>query len=158
VRGFLLGSASTAGEKGAGANGEKKEKDKEGEILAVSAQGEGTTKLVGIMEVARRSVETPTPTEENEAGRKAVEWFVYTALGSVSVPVPAGSKARKVGKGMRVPADGEGDEGESDDAFEALDKREGRERTEPVRTVGFSRRRMQGFERAFGEVVWRVGV
>jgi hypothetical protein len=126
-------------------------------IIAVSAQGEGTSKLVGILEVAKRVVEgshsavskQAEGVEKEEEEEATWDWFVYTALSSVAVPV----KKRGTAK--------EGSEEESDDAFETpVGSRGegGKMRKEPVLTVWFCRRRNAGFERAFGEVVWRVRV
>jgi hypothetical protein len=122
-------------------------------VIAVSAQGEGTGKLVGILEVAKRVVQGGA----KQGDAHVREWFVYTALSSVSVPV---RKREAAVKAARTPeaAEEPGSEEESDDAFETP---AGEERAEKLRRepVWFCRARVGGFERAFGEAaVWRVGV
>jgi hypothetical protein len=124
-------------------------------VLAVSAQGEGTGKLVGILEVAKRVVQGGAKHGDGDAR----EWFVYTALSSVSVPVRKREAAAKAAR--TAEAAEPGSEGESDDAFEtpAGEERAEKVRSEPVLTVWFCRGRVGGFERAFGEAaVWRVQV
>jgi hypothetical protein len=126
-------------------------------VIAVSAQGEGTGKLVGILEVAKRVVQGGAKHGEGDACR---EWFVYTALSSVSVPVRKREAAAKAARTTAEAAEPGSDE-ESDDAFEtpAGEERAEKLRREPVLTVWFCRARVGGFERAFGEAaVWRVGM
>jgi hypothetical protein len=127
-------------------------------VIAVSAQGEGTGKLVGILEVAKRVVQGGAKQGDGDA--HAREWFVYTALSSVSVPVRKREAAVKAARTSEA-AEAPGSEEESDGAFEtpAGEERAEKLRSEPVLTVWFCRARVGGFERAFGEAaVWRVGV
>ena len=49
-------------------------------IIAVSAQGEGTTKLVGIVDMARRIV---APNREDDGNGKVELWWMYTMLTSL---------------------------------------------------------------------------
>ena len=134
-------------------------------VFAVSAQGEGTAKLIGILEVAKRVVEGDHGDEQVPTR----DWFVYTALSCVAVPVRVKKRlsAKAARTGTRGGAGEEGSEEESDDAFETPvgSRGEGggegegeKMRKEPVLTVWFWRGRNAGFERAFGEVVWRVRV
>lgn len=118
------------------------EKEEEGEkVLAVSAQGEGTVKLVGIVEMVRRVT---------KGKGEGDEWYMYTVLSSVAAE-------KKDGEGQ----DDEGEERE-DDAFEPIagakegERRKSPERTVPVLSVWMSRAPIPQFRSAFGEEKIRI--
>ncbi|XPT01007.1 hypothetical protein M3J09_010151 [Ascochyta lentis] len=81
-------------EDGSGSDGGSKTEN--AGIIAISAQGEGTVKLVGILELARRIIGAPSnngapTTRSKEEGkdekvRNRVHWHTYTLLSSVAVP------------------------------------------------------------------------
>lgn len=127
--------------------------DKEDVVVAVSAQGEGTVKLVGIVDVGLRVVGEGI--EGKEAGRK---WFVYTVLSSVDVSRGRTVKGDelaggKEGDAMDVDGDGEGEAVEDGGAVQEVTKTPGEGGTKkvPVLTVWMSTRRMAGWREVFGE-------
>ncbi|KAJ4330387.1 hypothetical protein N0V95_010063 [Ascochyta clinopodiicola] len=69
---------------------------KTGGLLAVSAQGPATVKLVGIFEVVRRVLATPTTTTEQGGGQEEegkekhqpVTWYTYPVLSHVVLTPP----------------------------------------------------------------------
>lgn len=130
----------------------------EGKVLAVSAQGEGTVKLVGIVDVALRVVAGRQDGGEwggdEGEGRK---WFIYTVLSSVFVPrgrKGSGDEAaeEKEGEGDALDVDGDGD-GAADGGVVQEVKQAGGEgmKKVPVLTVWMSTRRMVGWREVFGE-------
>lgn len=136
------------------AEGDKE--DREGEVVAVSAQGEGTVKLVGIVDVALRVVAGRQDGEEGEGDEaQGGKWFVYTVLSSVLVPrgrKDNGDEAAegKEGEGDAMDVDGDGAAGGG--AVQEVKQAVGEGmRKVPVLTVWMSRRRMAGWREVFGE-------
>lgn len=133
-------------------------KDK-GFVIAISAQGEGTAKLVTIVDMARRIVK-PDPALAKDD--KLVEtWRMYMSLASVEVE-------QKKRAESDAPAQSKADltqEVEEEDAFEPMEvdvpeKKEAEEvknrRKVPVLTVWMSRREIPAFKEAFGEQTFAV--
>lgn len=133
--------------------------NKEDVIIAVSAQGEGTTKLVGIVDMVRRIV---APSGKEQEGSEQVEtWVMYTMLSSVEVE----RKAKDVEEEMK---DGDTEVQstlEEEDAFEPMDvdvqeKDSGRDKTLtkkiPVLTVWMTKKSIPAFKNAFGEQTFPV--
>ncbi|EMD60132.1 hypothetical protein GGP41_009528 [Bipolaris sorokiniana] len=126
-------------------------------IIAVSAQGEGTTKLVGIVDMVRRIV---APSSKEEVGDGLVEtWAMYTMLTSIDIE----RKARAVEVKKEEVEEVESEEEE--EAFESMDvdgrggqrdKDEVKMRKVPILTVWMTRKRIPAFRNAFGEQVFEV--
>ncbi|KAF2642476.1 hypothetical protein P280DRAFT_467822 [Massarina eburnea CBS 473.64] len=112
----------------------------EGGVIAVSAQGEATTKLVGILEVVRRVVGGDG--KEGDGKREGVRWYMYTSLASKIV-----SDGKTTDDSIR--------EKHEDEGFEARASREegnnGKGRKIPVLTVWLSRESILEFKRELGE-------
>jgi hypothetical protein len=132
-------------------------------VIAASAQGEGTTKLVGIVDMVRRLV-APTGLERDK-DEKVETWWMYTMLTSVEVE-------RKI-KTMREGANGEEEakrtQGtQEEEAFERMDvdgpeeqekgnSRNGTQmRKVPVLTIWMTRKKIPAFKNAFGEQTFSV--
>jgi hypothetical protein len=118
-------------------------------IIAVSAQGKATTKLVGTVEIAKRVVGP----SENEPDAESITWYTYTSLSSQAV-----ERKRKAENEPRA-EHGRDDE----DAFESLldikkqDSEKSRLKvTVPVLTVWISNTRIPRFRDAFGEQTFQV--
>jgi hypothetical protein len=135
-------------------------------VIAASAQGEGTTKLVGIVDMVRRLV---APTRKEKDGTEGLEtWWMYTMLTSVEVE-------RKI-KTVQEGGNGEEEvqkthgaqEEEEEEAFERMDvdgpeeqeKENSRNGTQmrkvPVLTIWMTRKKIPAFENAFGELSFSV--
>ncbi|KAF2709382.1 hypothetical protein K504DRAFT_344586, partial [Pleomassaria siparia CBS 279.74] len=143
-------------------------------VIAISAMGEATTKLLGVLEVLKRVV---GGAEEKAEGSddlrsdaetcKAPEqkmWYTYTALSSTTVhrKVKGGDKAKpKVGD---MTENGNRDSVEVDDAsFEPTaaemaeqERNKAKALSAPVLTVWIARVRIPDFESEFGEQSLRV--
>jgi hypothetical protein len=131
--------------------------------IAVSAQGEGTTKLVGIVDMVRR-LAAPTGKGKDENAKVEI-WWMYTQLTSVEIE-------------RKVDAVGEGAQGgenvkksqttQEEEAFERMDvnepeaqKKESIEhRTQmiraPVLTIWLTREKIPAFKSVFGEQTFSV--
>lgn len=98
------------------------------DIIAISAQGDGTVKLVGIVELARRVVGARSGAGGGTS-EEIVQWWMYTVLSSVEV-------GRKTGEG----------------------KGEGGAQTKkvPVLTVWMTRRRLTAWKKVLGEQMFVV--
>ncbi|CAO2658607.1 Nn.00g063300.m01.CDS01 [Neocucurbitaria sp. VM-36] len=137
-------------------------------VIAVSAQGQGTTKLVSIVDMVRRIV---APSEKGtDAGAKVETCWMYTTLASVKTerrlnnPTEAELQA--------VHEAGEMQESEEEEAFEPMnmdgqenqtnEKSEGAERIQirkvPVLTVWMTKKKIPAFKQAFGEQSFTVKV
>lgn len=129
-------------------------------VVAVSAQGEGTVKLVGIVDMVRRiagehrknEVEVE---EEGEAGREGSKWWVYMVLSSVEVPRRRSTSDAARGQEQDVEEEAEAmdvDGGEDGGAVKET-QRSGQEETKrvPVLSVWMTRKRMVGWREVFGE-------
>jgi len=124
-------------------------------IIAISAQGDGTTKLVGIVDMARRVV-SPSA-KEREGGAKTETWWLYTSLTSVEVE----RKTKREGAAKAADENKHGFQGsEEEDAFEPIVVDGGRQddgpqlptfKKVPVLTVWMSRKRISAFKGVFGE-------
>jgi hypothetical protein len=133
-------------------------------ILAYSAQGEGTAKLVSILDVARRAVAPGDKAKED--GEQTVEWWVYTSLASVEVErkakiTPEAIEDVKLGQNRQVILE----EDEEEDAFEPMEvdtphQEEEQQRKQiikaPVLTVWITKKNIPALKEAFGEQVWEV--
>lgn len=105
--------------------------DHEDGVVAVSAQGEGTVKLVGIVEVVRRVVSVKDGAEgKGKKGEGSEKWWMYTTLGCVE-----GERRRRVG-GI---------------AEEDGEEREVELKKIPVLTVWMMRRSLPIWKRVLGE-------
>ncbi|RAQ99368.1 hypothetical protein DDE82_008332 [Stemphylium lycopersici] len=123
-------------------------------VIAVSAQGEGTTKLVGIVDMARRIV-SPSAKEQDDTGRVET-WFMYNMLTSVDFERKTKVEEKKT------------QDTQEDDAFEPMDvdghavegtsaeKTTLHMRKVPVLTVWLTKKRISAFKSAFGEQTFSV--
>jgi hypothetical protein len=133
-------------------------------ILAYSAQGEGTAKLVSILDVARRVV---APNDKGKEDHKqTVEWWIYTSLTSVEVE----KKAKIISEAIEDVKPGQyrqgiQEEDEEEDAFEPMEvdmphQEDEQQRKQiikaPVLTVWMTKKKIPAFKEAFGEQVWEV--
>jgi hypothetical protein len=116
-------------------------------LLAVSAQAEATTKLVGIIGMAKRIL-APS---ENQPGAEGDTWYSYTSLSSQVM------QKRNPDKAARK------EDAKDDDPFDSLadiqtqDSENSRSMlTVPLLTVWVSRARIPPFRDAFGEQTFRV--
>jgi hypothetical protein len=132
-------------------------------IIAISAQGEGTTKLVGIVDMVRRIV-APTG-KEHDNNAKEETWWMYTVLTSVEVD----RKIKTVRPLDKNNTDVEKTHSTQDEeAFESihLHGRYAQElsarndtmpkRKVPVITVWMTKKRIAVFRNAFGEQTFAV--
>ncbi|KAF1973159.1 hypothetical protein BU23DRAFT_139420 [Bimuria novae-zelandiae CBS 107.79] len=107
---------------------------KDGGLIAVSACSEGTTKLVGIVEMAKRIVGSGK--EKKDGGEP---WCTYTVL---------------TGLDIQKRQEEDGRENVEDDKDKTTDK-DTKSKT-PVLTVWFSRKSIPEFKAAFGEQTFTV--
>ncbi|KAF2622217.1 hypothetical protein BU25DRAFT_213073 [Macroventuria anomochaeta] len=130
-------------------------------IIAVSAQGEGTVKLVGIVDMVRRIAGKETQKKGSGANQaeEGEKWYMYTVLSSVVVP-----RKRSTESGAQNDADEAQEENEGDVDVMDVDrgdgavketvkssKGEGEMRKVAVLTVWMTRKRISVFRDAFGE-------
>lgn len=129
-----------------------------GSVIAISAQGEGTVKLVTIVDMARRIVK-PGPAQPKDD--KLVEtWRMYMSLASVEVEQ---KKRTNPDAAAQSKADLT-EEADEEDAFEPMELDAPEKRTEeatgvrkvPVLTVWISRKEIAAFKEAFGEQTFGV--
>ncbi|KAJ4338708.1 hypothetical protein N0V87_003832 [Didymella glomerata] len=129
----------------------------EEKMIVVSAQGEGTAKLVGIVDMVRRIVAEHNKGEEKNGGEEGTKWYTYTVLSNVEIVRPS----KTLGEAQRQE---QGGEEVNDDEAEAMDvdeeggavqetqqSKEEEMRKVPVLSVWISRKRMVGWREAFGE-------
>ena len=109
---------------------------KPGGIIAVSAYGEGTTKMVGIVEMAKRVVSGGS--SKKEVG--GATWYAYTTLTGLNL------QARQ--------AEGAELREKSKDGEEALEQ--GRKDRVPILTLWFSSKSLPEFKTTFGEQTFTV--
>ena len=126
-------------------------------IIAVSAQGDGTVKLVGIIDMVKRI--TRESVQEKEGG---VKWYTYTVLSSVTVPRKSSAAANGSANASNAADQRDEDRAEDGEAMD-VDGHEGVKETQesstdegatksvPVLTAWMTRRRIPGFKEAFGE-------
>ncbi|KAH9876294.1 hypothetical protein J1614_004173 [Plenodomus biglobosus] len=136
-------------------------KDEDGDgFVAVSAQGDGTGKLVGIVEMVRRVV---APGKGEEGAKGSVDtWWMYTVLSSIEVEWKPSVNNNK-GKRSEVAEEEKEDEDEDEEeAFESMviDKEdvphEKKFRKIPVLTVWFTRKKIPAFAKEFAEQSFMV--
>jgi hypothetical protein len=134
-------------------------------IIAVSAQGEGTAKLVSILDVARRVVAPSAKDKEN--GFKIDTWWMYTSLTSVEMEkrINGVSDAKLDAQPSQAKQDAEEDDDEEEEAFEPMkidtpvQDRESEQKKmvkAPVLTVWMTKKKIPAFEEAFGEQTFEV--
>ncbi|KAJ4378583.1 hypothetical protein N0V86_006290 [Didymella sp. IMI 355093] len=131
---------------------EKTDAREEEQILVVSAQGEGTVKLVGIVDMARR-IAAEAARGKHKTGKEA-RWYMYTVLSSVQMPLrengssDAGVErdAEESGEAMHVDTDDE-DGAVKETHTSPAEKM----KNVPVLSVWLTRKSMVGWKDAFGE-------
>ncbi|KAH7389421.1 hypothetical protein DE146DRAFT_162880 [Phaeosphaeria sp. MPI-PUGE-AT-0046c] len=133
-------------------------------VIAVSAQGDGSAKLVSIVDVARRVV-APTP-KEKELGENINKWCLYTSLASIEVEKKKGSPSEKMSISQpdemdqdMHEVDGEGDAFEPTVADKADQKKgdsQNRMIKTPVLTIWITKKEIPAFKSAFGEQTFEV--
>ena len=126
-------------------------------LIAVSAQGEATNKLVTIVDMAKRVV-APSTTEKDGT---IETWWMYTSLASAEVE----RKSRAVPDTNSNLGLGEKTKETQEEAFEPMevdapDEEEEQDRTKtrkvPVLTVWMTKKRLPAFKEAFGEQSFAV--
>lgn len=128
-------------------------------MIAVSAQGEGTTKLVGIVDMVRRIV---APSGKEEGNGKVEPWWMYTML--TSVEAERKPKALEtIGKGTEDAKKSENSQEEEEEAFEpmeidgdgaqvmATEKDSVQTKKVPVLTIWMTKKKISAFRNVFGE-------
>lgn len=131
-------------------------------IVAVSAQGEGTVKLVGIVDLVRRITgQTARKPADGEMGSEGVRWYMYTSLGSVVVPRKQRTEAAAAQPGEAGEDQAKDGVADADGGAAAVADVTGRAegalmRTVPVLTVWMARKRIAEFRDAFGESEFMV--
>jgi hypothetical protein len=135
-------------------------------VIAVSAQGEGTSKLISILDVAKRVV-APSANEK-ECDRQTIEWWVYTSLASVEVERTAKTSSEITGnENVQLSQEKQvaQEEDEEEDAFEPMevtapDQKDQQQQKmmirAPVLTVWITKKKIPAFKETFGEQVWEV--
>jgi hypothetical protein len=127
------------------------------DMVAITAQGEATTKLVGIVEMTKRNLKPTSSEPEPKAEKPDVQkWYSYIGLTSCVIDTRT-TKTKDKGKRQKD------DKDEEEEAFESiLDIQEKEEearkakRTVPVLTVWMARNRIPEFAHAFGENIFQV--
>jgi hypothetical protein len=134
-------------------------------IIAISAQGEGITKLVGIVDMARRIV-APSEIEHDSNGKKET-WWMYTMLTSVEVD----REVKTLVSTKKGSADAEKTQStREEEAFESTSTDLGAQdiqgpatgnitmqrRNVPVITVWMTKNRIPVLQNAFGEQTFAV--
>ncbi|KAH6875587.1 hypothetical protein BKA58DRAFT_124711 [Alternaria rosae] len=119
-------------------------------IIAVSAQGEGTTKLVGIVDMVRRIVAPSGEEDDNHGKEKA--WWMYTMLTSVEVDREI-KTPRPMDKGA---ADVEKIQSTQDNEDLSNENNTVKRRKVPVMTVWMTKKRIAVFGNVFGEQTFAV--
>ncbi|KAF2127150.1 hypothetical protein P153DRAFT_387698 [Dothidotthia symphoricarpi CBS 119687] len=121
-------------------------------VIAISAQGDGTTKLVGIVDMTRRIVASGNSDEK--AGKEIETWLMYTVLTSIKAERRAKNKTKEVEDTQET---------QEEEAFEPMeiDKQEDTDknvemRKVPVLTVWMTKKRIPEFRDAFGEQSFQV--
>lgn len=133
-------------------------------IISLSAQGDGTAKLVSIVDMARRVV-APT-SKEKELGEDIDIWWLYTSLASVEVVKKRKDPSETKTNGQPVETDeamqeevGEADAFEPTEA-EKADRKEDNSRDKmiktPVLTVWITKKEIPAFKSAFGGEAFEV--
>lgn len=121
--------------------------------IAVSAQGDGTTKLVGIVDMARRIVALEK--DNAKAEKETDTWWMYTTLTSIMTERRTKPNDKEVQ---------ESQESQEEEAFEPMDidgqddanKKRVEMRKVPVLTVWMTKKRIPELQEAFGEQSFQV--
>jgi hypothetical protein len=124
-------------------------------VIAISAQGDGTAKLTGVVDMARRVVAPSV--KDREGGAKTETWWLYASLTSVEV-----ERKTKLEGGAKAGDENKDDSQDSqeEDAFEPIVVDGGRHddgsqlpafKKVPVLTVWMTRKRISAFKDVFGE-------
>jgi hypothetical protein len=130
-------------------------------IISVSAQGEGTTKLVSIVDVAKRVVAPSTKEPENAVGIET--WWSYSSLTSIDVEKTFKAVPKPKAK-AQLSQTTESTE-EEEEAFEPMEvdppvqerTQESKQmRKAPVLTIWMTKKRIPAFKEAFGEQTFTV--
>lgn len=130
-------------------------------VIAISAQGDGTTKLVGIIDMVKRIV---APSEKYGVAAVHVGmWWMYTSLTSVETEWSFDSKGGRTkaindeARKSQQSQEGEAfepmdvDEDENQDRREVKSSNLTRKRKIPVLTVWISKKQILAFRHVFGE-------
>jgi hypothetical protein len=116
--------------------------------VAVSAQGDATTKLAGVIEMIKRILK---PAVDQDGSVDIQDWYIYTSLASRTVEKQANTK--KTGKESAAEVTDE--EGIAFESLAAISDKDQEARssnkTVAVLTVWLSRTAMREFKDAFGE-------
>ena len=132
-------------------------------VIAVSAQGEGTTKLVGIVDMVRRIV-APNGKEEDKG--KVEPWWMYTMLTGVEVERKIKS-SEKIGQNTEEAKKSAASQ-EEEEAFEPMEvdgseaqtmnneKDTVQTKKVPVLTIWMIKKRIPALRNAFGEQTFPV--
>jgi hypothetical protein len=118
-------------------------------VIAVSAQGEGSIKLVGIVDMVKRITgEKPEGAKEDDG----VKWCMYTVLSSVIVPRKKVEpvNVEELEKEQGEPMDIDHENGAAQ-VSQDNDEEETKTKTAPVLTVWMTRKRIPSFKDVFGE-------
>ncbi|PVH95524.1 hypothetical protein DM02DRAFT_731808 [Periconia macrospinosa] len=134
-----------------------------GIIISISAQADATTKLVGIVELAKRllaesDVDVGTT---DRRGRRKVVWYSYTSLSSRLQKVDINHEKKRERSGQDATATAvaaahtnDDHSSEEEEIFETknarVDGQEGKTRKIPILTVWISKTKIPEFKRAFG--------
>jgi hypothetical protein len=125
-------------------------------LIAVSAQGQGATKLVGIVDMVRRIVKP-------SGGEGQVEtWWMYTMLTSIEVEIKDRMRnSEEVEKAQESQDEEEAFEPMDVDGREQLQSKEKdrdttKKRNVPVLTVWMTRKKIPAFKNTFGEQSFTV--
>ena len=129
-------------------------------IIAISAQGEGTTKLVTIVDMAKRIVRPKTTHTDGDGMIET--WWMYTSLTSIEAEQ---KKTTASGCDAHVKIGEATQETQEEEAFEPMevDVQEQRKdevppriRKVPVMTVWMTQKKVPAFKDAFGEQTFMV--
>ncbi|KAL6707890.1 hypothetical protein ACN47E_003564 [Coniothyrium glycines] len=119
--------------------------DTEEGVIAISAQGDGSIKMVGIVELVRRIVSKGV----QKGDEKKTEWWMYNMLSSVEVSKQPNRRGNETG-------DKESEAMEVDGAEDAMNSEGIETKHVPVLTVWITRRKIPAFKTAFGEHLLNV--
>jgi hypothetical protein len=132
-------------------------------VIVVSAQGEGTAKLVSIVDMVRRIVAS---SKENKTSDGKVEtWCMYVSLTSVEVEKIIESEPKGHGEVQRDSKTVSADAEEEEEAFEPMEvdapapqqeTPQKQTRRDPVLTIWMTKKSIPAFEKAFGEQAFEV--
>ncbi|KAF2662105.1 hypothetical protein K491DRAFT_580293, partial [Lophiostoma macrostomum CBS 122681] len=125
-----------------------------GDVIAISAQGEATTKLVGIVELTKRHFKPTTSDLERASGKMDVQkWYSYISLTSCVIDTRT-RKAKTKGKQQEDDKDDEDEQDAFESVLEIQEKEEEARKamkTVPVLTTWMSKNRIPEFAESFGE-------